>query len=270
MPSSILPLKKEMCNIGHRVWLKGFCAGNEGNHSIRISDDRILCTPTGLSKGFLTPDQITLVDMDGKQIDKKNKHRRTSEIFMHIHIYKKRPDVKAIIHSHPPHATAFAVARVPIPEGIHPEAEVFLGNVPFAPYTTPGDSSLGRIIAEIIQPDTSSVLMASHGTVSFSDTLERAFYRLEILDAYCRVLLLTKQVGQINVFDHQQMIDLLAFKKRLFNMPDGRTEAITKAWDAQANNPFVQDLANAKPTRLAPEDLDAIVDQLYKRLEKQR
>ena len=130
-------VRREMCDIGHRIWLKGFCAGNEGNHSVRISADRVLCTPTGVSKGFLTPDQITVVDMDGTQIDKHNVMKRSSEVLLHLQVYKARPDVKAVVHSHPPHATAFAIANIPIPEGIHPEAEVFLGKIPMAKYTTP-------------------------------------------------------------------------------------------------------------------------------------
>ena len=102
--------RQEMCDVGHRIWMRGYCAGNEGNHSVRIGEDRVLCTPTGVSKGFLTPDQITVVDMDGNQIDKQNKMKRTSEVLLHLQIYKARADVKAVVHSHPPHATAFAMA----------------------------------------------------------------------------------------------------------------------------------------------------------------
>src|SRR6478672_13112785 len=106
-------LKEQMCDIGRRIWQKGFCAGNEGNHSYRIGADRVLCTPTGISKGNLKPDDICTVDMEGKQV--AGKRKRTSEILMHLAIYKARPDVKAVVHSHPPHATAFAVASVDLP-----------------------------------------------------------------------------------------------------------------------------------------------------------
>src|SRR5215218_669104 len=118
-------LKEQMCDIGRRIWLKGFCAGNEGNHSYRIGTDRVLCTPTGISKGNLKPDDICTVDIEGKQV--AGKRKRTSEILMHLAIYKARPDVKAVVHSHPPHATAFAIAGVELPTCIHPEAEVFVG-----------------------------------------------------------------------------------------------------------------------------------------------
>src|SRR2546430_12137688 len=100
-------IKEQMCDIGRRIWLKGFCAGNEGNHSYRLGEDRILCTPSLISKGNLKPDDMCIVDMTGKQISGKRK--RTSEILLHLAIYKERSDVRAVIHIHPPHATAFAV-----------------------------------------------------------------------------------------------------------------------------------------------------------------
>ncbi len=221
MTPSIFQIKQEMCEVGYRIWHKGFCAGNEGNHSVRISDDRVLCTPTGLSKGFLKPDMITLVDMDGKQIDTDNKYKRTSEILLHLAIYKKRTDVKAVIHSHPPHATAFACAGVPIPEGIHPEAEVFLGKVPTAKYTTPSYKDLGESVVKLINNETNTVLMGNHGSVNFAPTLMETYYKLEIIDAYCRILLLIKQVGKVNFLSQQEMIDLLKVKQK-FGIPDQR------------------------------------------------
>src|ERR1044072_1742760 len=118
-------LKEHMCEIGRRIWLKGFCAGNEGNHAYRIGPDRVLCTPTGISKGFLKPDDICTVDMEGKQTSGTRK--RPSKTLMPRAIYKARPDVKPVAPSPPPHATAFAVAGVELPTCIHPEAEVFLG-----------------------------------------------------------------------------------------------------------------------------------------------
>src|SRR5688500_13814347 len=128
-------LKEQMCDIGRRIWIKGFCAGNEGNHSFRIGENRILCTPTGISKGNLKPDDICVVDMEGKQISGTRK--RTSEILLHLSIYKARPDVRAVIHSHPPHATAFAVADVDLPTCIHPAAETFIGSFPTANTPSP-------------------------------------------------------------------------------------------------------------------------------------
>src|SRR5215212_5237654 len=157
-------LKEQMCDIGRRIWLKGFCAGNEGNHSYRLSEDRILCTPSLISKGNLKPDDMCIVDMEGKQV--AGKRKRTSEILLHLSIYKARPDVKAVIHSHPPHATAFAIANVELPTCIHPEAEVFLGAVKTAKYVTPGDPRLGEPILPYVK-STTPILRQNHGTVTF-------------------------------------------------------------------------------------------------------
>src|SRR5271154_4998499 len=180
-------LKEQMCDIGRRIWLKGFCAGNEGNHSYRIGENRVLCTPTGISKGFLKPDDICITDIDGKQIGGTRK--RTSEMLLHLAIYKARPDVKAVVHSHPPHATAFAIANVDLPTCIHPEAEVFLGPVGMAKYVTPGDQRLADSILPFVK-DSNTVLMGNHGVVCFDSDLEQCYYKLEIVDAYARILLL--------------------------------------------------------------------------------
>ena len=204
-------LKEQMCDIGRRIWLKGFCAGNEGNHSYRISENRVLCTPTGISKGNLKPEDICTVDMEGKQV--AGKRKRTSEILLHLSIYKARPDVKAVVHSHPPHATAFAIANVELPTCIHPEAEVFLGAVKTAKYVTPGDTRLGESILPYVK-DSNTILLQNHGTVTYDKDLENAYYKLEIVDAYSRILILAKQIGNIRPLDSAEMKELLELKMR--------------------------------------------------------
>src|SRR5438874_1935166 len=199
-------IKEQMCDIGRRIWQKGFCAGNEGNHSYRLSENRILCTPTGISKSALKPDDICTVDLEGKQISGTRK--RTSEINLHLAIYKARPDVRAVIHSHPPHATAFAVASVDLPTCIHPEAEVFLGAVKTAKYVTPGDQRLGESILPYVK-DSNTIILQNHGAVCFDTDLEQCYYKLEIVDAYCRILILAKQVGSIRPLNGTEMEELL-------------------------------------------------------------
>jgi len=212
-------LREQMCDIGRRIWTKGFCAGNEGNHSYRLGPDRILCTPSLISKGNLKPDDMCIVDMEGKQISGKRK--RTSEILLHLGIYKERADIKAVIHSHPPHATAFAIADVELPTCIHPEAEVFLGPVKTAKYVTPGDTRLPDSIKPYIK-DSNTILLGNHGVVCYGSDLEDAYYKLEIVDAYARILLLTKQLGSVRPLDADEMTDLLNLKSK-FGMFDPRT-----------------------------------------------
>jgi len=212
-------LREQMCDVGRRIWLKGFCAGNEGNHSYRLDKDRILCTPSLISKGNLKPDDMCIVDYDGKQL--AGKRKRTSEILLHLAIYKERPDVKAVIHSHPPHATAFAIADIELPTCIHPEAEVFLGPVKTAKYVTPGDTRLGESIKPFIK-ESNTILLGNHGVVCYGPDLEDAYYKLEIVDAYSRILLLTKQLGSVKPLDPNDMKELLALKSK-FGMYDPRT-----------------------------------------------
>src|SRR3954467_5612353 len=224
-------LKEQMCDIGRRIWQKGYCAGNEGNHSVRIGPDRVLCTPTGISKGFLKPDDICTVDMEGKQV--AGKRKRTSEMLMHLAIYKAREGVGAGAHTHPPHATAFAIAGVELPTCIHPEAEVFLGVVKTAKYVTPGDTRLGESLLPYVK-DSNTILLQNHGSVTFSTDLEDAYYKLEIVDAYARILLLAKQIGSIRPLDAGEMKELLELKVR-FGLDEPRLKNGGKDFTCQSD-----------------------------------
>ena len=241
MPNpSELQIKEQMCEVGRRIWARGFCAGNAGNHSVRVGPDRFLCTPSGLSKGFLSPQDICVVDATGRSIEPNPRsHKPSSEILLHLAIYRKRGDISAVVHSHPPHATAFAIANLPVPEGIHPEAEVFLGKVRIAPYATPSTEDLPQSVEPLIGSHTSTILLGNHGSVSFSDDLMDAYYRLEILDAYCRVLILAMPLRQINVLSADQMKELLQVKRK-FGFEDERTGA--EEGIGQDNEPFVSKL----------------------------
>jgi len=247
-------IKEQICEIGRRVYDKGFAAANDGNISFRVGDNEVLCSPTMICKGFMTPDDICAVDLEGAQI--AGKRKRTSEILLHLAIMKHRPDVKAVVHCHPPHATAFAVAREPIPQCVLPEIEVFMGEVPLAPYETPGGNAFANTVLPFLEK-TNTIILTNHGTVSFGATLEEAYWKTEILDAYCRILILTKQLGgQVNYLNEQKSRELLDLKKKLgFDDPrfhnencdlcgnsafrDGYKEQIpvTRAFDAPPSYP---------------------------------
>jgi L-fuculose-phosphate aldolase len=205
-------IKDWICEVGRRVYAKGFAAANDGNISYRIGENEVLCSPTMICKGFMTPDDVCMVDLDGNQLAGKKK--RTSEILLHLSIMKERSDVKAVVHCHPPHATAFAVTREAIPQCILPEIEVFMGEVPLAPYETPG----GQKFADTVKPflkATNTIILTNHGTVTFGKTLEEAYWKTEILDAYCRILILSKQLGGVTYLDERESRELLDLKKRL-------------------------------------------------------
>jgi L-fuculose-phosphate aldolase len=205
-------LREQMCEIGRRIYAKGFAAANDGNISYRLAEDRVLCTPTRVSKGYMKPDDLCIVDLDGKQVSGKRK--RSSEILLHLTIMKARPDVRSCVHCHPPHATAFAVAHEPIPKCTMPEFEVFLGEVAMTPYETPG----GQKFADTVLPyckDTDTILLANHGTITYGSDLEDAYFKTEIIDAYCRILILAKQIGRVNYYSDEKAAELIKLKPNL-------------------------------------------------------
>jgi L-fuculose-phosphate aldolase len=205
-------LKEQICEIGRRVYARGFAAANDGNISIRLNSREIMCSPTMVSKGFMKPEDLCKVDYEGKQI--AGTRKRSSEILLHLAIYKNRPDVNAVVHCHPPHATAFAVAGVPVPMCILPEVEVFLGEVPTAVYETPGTQKFAETIVPHLK-SSNTIILANHGTVTFGPDLEKAYWNSEIIDAYCRILILSRQLGNVNYFTQGQTKELLDLKKRL-------------------------------------------------------
>ena len=226
--------KKEICEIGQRVYNKGFAAANDGNISYRLSENEVLCTPTMHSKGFLKPEDICLIDMTGKQLAGIKK--RSSEALLHLQIYKERPDVKSVVHCHPPHATAFAIAREPIPQGVLPEVEVFLGDVPISQYETPGGQAFADTIIPLVKK-TNVVILANHGTVSWGEDVERAYWWTEILDAYCRMLMLAKSIGRVNYLSAEHTRELLDLKSK-WGFTDPRNDDEMQDCDLCGNDVF--------------------------------
>lgn len=227
-------IKKEICEIGDRIYKKGFAAANDGNISFRLSDNEILCTPTMVSKGFLKPDDICTIDMSGKQIGGHRK--RSSEALLHLEIMKARPDIKSVVHCHPPHATAFAIAREPIPQCVLPEVEVFLGEVPITKYETPGGPEFASTIMPFVMKS-NVIILANHGTVSYGETVERAYWWTEILDAYCRMLMLARSLGNIHYLDETKSRELLELKTR-FGFTDPRLDKGMEDCDICGNDLF--------------------------------
>jgi L-fuculose-phosphate aldolase len=204
-------LKQAICDIGKRIYMRGYAAANDGNVTFRLNEREVLCTPTMCCKGLLTPDDICVVAMDGNQLAGRKK--RSSEVLLHLEVMKARADVQSVVHCHPPHATAFAIVREPIPQAVLPEVEFFLGEVPIAPYETPGSKKFAETILPFVHR-ASAIILANHGTVSYADTLERAYWLTEILDTYCRILILARQLGPLNYLSPQHIQELLDLKAK--------------------------------------------------------
>lgn len=212
-------LKHQICDIGRRLWQRAYVDGNGGNIAIRVCEDIVLCTPTLVSKGFMKPEDTCFVDLEGNQFCGGKK--RTSEILMHLQIMKRQPRAVATVHCHPPYSTGFAVAGVEPPTCMIPEYEVF-SSVAIAPYRTPGTPEMGKLVADLVDKH-NTVLMANHGVVSWSHvSVEDAYFKMEILEAYCRTVLVASQLGKpVNTMTPAQLQDLLKIKQSL-GIPDPR------------------------------------------------
>lgn len=252
-------LREEMCEVGRRLYAKGFAAANDGNISYKLSDDRVLCTPTRVSKGYMKPDDLCVVDMEGKQVSGKRK--RSSEILLHLAIMKARPDVRSCVHCHPPHATAFAVAHEPIPKCTMPEFEVFLGEVALTPYETPGGQKFADTVVPYVK-DTDTIILANHGTITAGTDLMDAYFKTEIIDAYCRILILTRQLGRVNYYSDEKAAELIRLKPNL-NIRDVRLERGLENCDLCGNSLFREGYSDFKPEPRAfvPAKLQRQVEQ---------
>jgi L-fuculose-phosphate aldolase len=244
---NIHQIKQDICDIGRRIYNRQFAAANDGNITVRVGENEVLCTPTLHCKGFLKPEDISLVDMTGKQISGRKK--RSSEALLHLEIYRQRADIRSVVHCHPPHATAFAIAREPIPQCILPEVEVFLGDVPITKYETPGGQAFADTIIPFVKK-TNVMILANHGTVSYGETVEQAYWWTEILDSYCRMLMLARQLGHVAYLSEGKSRELLDLKDQ-WGYKDPRNTEEFKNCDICANDIFRDSWASAGVERRA-------------------
>ena len=193
-------IREQICEIGRRIYEKGMVAANDGNISVKLNEKEYLCTPTGVSKGFMTPECICKIASDGQVLEAQNGFRPSSEIKMHLRVYQKRPDVTAVVHAHPEFATAFAIEGIPLNRPIMSEAVVSLGCVPIAEYGLPSTSE----IPDALEPYLSyfdAVLLEYHGALTWGSNLTEAYYRMESVELYARLLYRTMQIGNSRELD---------------------------------------------------------------------
>jgi L-fuculose-phosphate aldolase len=211
--------KDEICAVGKKLWHRSYVDGNGGNISYRLTDEAVLCTPTLVSKSDLKPEDMSLVDLDGNQL--AGGRPRTSEILLHLEIYKAVPQAKGVVHCHPPHATAYAITgRVP-PTCIVPEFEVFVGRVAVSPYETPGTKKFAETVVPLAK-NHNTILLSNHGIVCWADTVTHAEWYAEVLETYCWTLMIASQLGSpITQIPPDKTAALLDIKQKL-GIPDAR------------------------------------------------
>jgi L-fuculose-phosphate aldolase len=191
-------VRLDMVRFGQMLHAQGFVAATDGNLSVRLDSRRVLVTPTGFSKGALQPEDLVVVDLQGKKLS--GSHNPTSEIGMHLTIYRLRPDIGAVVHAHPCTATGFASAGIALDEPLCSEIVVTLGAVPLAPYATTGSAELSQSLAPFI-PDHNAILMANHGVVTYGADLQQAYMRMEAVEHYAKIVLVARQLGRAEWLD---------------------------------------------------------------------
>lgn len=205
-------LKKLIVDIGKRIYQNGFVAANDGNISIKISDDEYLCTPTGVSKGFMSVEDIIKVNGSGEKIS--GRLQPSSEIKMHLEVYRQRDDVGAVVHAHPPTATAFAVAGMPLEKPIMPEVVISLGWVPVAEYGTPSTEEIPEAIRKYLQCH-DALLLQNHGALTVGTDVVNAYYKMETLELAAKISLAAKQLGRVQEITPDNVQKLLEVRRRM-------------------------------------------------------
>jgi L-fuculose-phosphate aldolase len=204
-------LRDDIVRIGQLVYQKGWVAANDGNISIRLDADRVLCTPTGVSKGMMQPDDLIICDMRGNKLE--GRKERTSEIMMHLTVYGLRPDVRAVVHAHPPVSTGWATAGRELNQALLPEVVITLGCVPLAAYGLPGTPALTDPMLPLI-PKYDAIMMANHGSVCYSDDVWKAFFKMETVEHFARIALVAELLGGATVLPRAEVDKLLDSRTR--------------------------------------------------------
>ena len=202
MGQGLFSLKQDIVEVGKRMYARGYVASNDGNISARLDDNKVLVTPTGISKGFMKPEDLVVINMEGKVLSGAKKP--SSEILMHLQVYKDRPDVNSVCHTHPPYATGFAVAGIPLDKCVLPEVVITLGSIPLIEYGTPGTKELYQPVTKQIK-DHDAFLLANHGALTVGNDVFNAYYKMETLEHFAQIAFIAHQLGYVNTLSKEQV-----------------------------------------------------------------
>jgi len=215
-------LREEVVRVCRLIWEKGFVAASDGNASVRLGQDRLLVTPSGFSKGFLSPSDIVVTDMEGKPIRSfshdSSKLKPSSEILLHLEVYRQRPDVQAVVHAHPPLAIAFTIAGISLAQCVLPEVVVNLGSIPTTAYATPSTPEGPQVIRDLIR-DHDALILDRHGTVTVGKTLFEAYMKLEKIEHLAQVTLAARQLGRVGLLPQAEVRKLVEMRREKLGLP---------------------------------------------------
>jgi L-fuculose-phosphate aldolase len=195
-------LRADIVEIGRRMYARSYTASNDGNISVRLGADRLLMTPKSVCKGFMTPDMMCVTDLEGKKI--QGDRDPSSEMLMHLEVYRLRPDVRAVVHAHPPIATGFAVAGIPLDRAVLAEVLTTLGSIPIAQYATPSTAELPEAVAKYIKAH-DGMLLANHGALTVGGDLFAAYYKMETIEHFAHISLVARLLGRENLIAREEV-----------------------------------------------------------------
>jgi L-fuculose-phosphate aldolase len=198
-------LRADIVEVGRRMYARGYTASNDGNISVRIGPDRLLMTPKSVCKGFMTPDMMCVTDLDGKKVS--GDRDPSSEALMHLEVYRQRPDVNAVVHAHPPMATGFAVAGIPLDRAVLAEVLTTLGSIPLAEYATPSTAELPEAVRRYIKAH-DGMLLANHGALTVGADLFSAYYKMETIEHFAHISLVARLLGRENLISRDEVMRL--------------------------------------------------------------
>jgi L-fuculose-phosphate aldolase len=201
--------RADIVEVGRRLYARGYVASNDGNISVRLGDGRLLATPKSVSKGFMTPDMMVVTDMSGRKL--AGERDASSELLMHLAVYQARPDVGAVVHAHPPLATGFAVAGIPLDRAVLAEVITTLGSIPIADYGTPSTAELPAAVEKFIKVH-DALLLANHGALAVGPDLFGAYYKMETIEHFARISLVARQLGRERVLSRDEVLRLQALR----------------------------------------------------------
>jgi L-fuculose-phosphate aldolase len=199
-------------HVCRRMYERGFVAANDGNVSVRLSEDRLLATPAGMSKGFLARGDLVLTNMKGEKVS--GRREPTSEVKMHIRAYELRDDIAAVVHAHPPYATAFSVVAVPLAGCILPEVIVSIGSVPLTQYATPSTEEVPRSIEDVVRTY-DAFLLRNHGAMTVGRDAVGAYHKLETVEHFAKITFIARHLGRINPLGDEEVRKLMEVREKL-------------------------------------------------------
>src|SRR5262245_57034686 len=195
-------LRADIVEVGRRMYARGYTASNDGNISVRLGQDRLLMTPKSVCKGFMTPDMMCITDLDGRKL--QGDRDPSSEMLMHLEVYRQRPDVAAVVHAHPPTATGFAVAGIPLDRAVLAEVLFTLGSIPIVEYATPSTQELPDAVAKYIKAH-DGMLLANHGALTVGTDVLNAYYKMETIEHFAKISLVARMLGRENLIAREEV-----------------------------------------------------------------